>query len=78
MFKSLPLLLSLVLLNACSVEEAQPPPPRQGANAEDPKKYAGQGTVYDTQFKALHDAKQLEKQMNDNAAKLDEQINPEE
>ena len=58
-----------------SPSPATPSPATTAAPAKD-EDYVGKGTIYDTQFKALHDAKQLGKEMNDAAARLDEQIDP--
>lgn len=69
-----------ILFGATACTEAPPPtPPAPAASTAAPAQgedYVGKGTIYDTQFKALHDAKQLGKEMNDAAARLDEQIDP--
>jgi hypothetical protein len=72
------ILWSLLALSACTVdpEPAPLPPTSTAAPAQESEDYAGKGTIYDTQFKALHDAKQLGAQMNEDAARLDEQIDP--
>lgn len=67
----------LLVLGACSVDQepAAAPAPATQAPA-DKDDYVGKDTIYDTQFKALHDAKQLGAKMNEDAARLDEQIDP--
>lgn len=63
-------------LHACSSGTEAPMPPKAAAPSEAKDDYVGKGTIYDTQFKALHDAKQLGQRMNEDAARLDEQVDP--
>ena len=71
------ILLLSAFMSACSVDSDPPPPPAAANKPATDDNYVGKDTIYDTQFKALHDAKQLGAKMNEDAARLDEQIDPE-
>jgi hypothetical protein len=75
--KTLLIVVIALGLSACSVDPEPAPPPNVAPKPADSDNYAGKDSIYDTQFKALHDAKQLGAKMNEDAARLDEQIDPE-
>lgn len=70
-------LLALALAACAPAPDTSAPPPQAGPTPKDPPAYAGQGTVYDTQFKALHDAKQLGTKLNEDVGRnIDANVDP--
>lgn len=71
------MLLLALALAACAPAPDTSAPPQAGPDPKDPPAYAGQGTVYDTQFKALHDAKQLGAKLNEDVGRnIDANVDP--